>query len=60
MRAAAAGLLLGCGEILIYLIANVATDTVTSRGRPALYHHLTLPQEPSINNVINVTYLQDS
>ena len=53
-------LLLGCGEILIYLIANVATDTVTSRGRPALYHHLTLPQEPSINNVINVRYLQDS
>ena len=44
--AAACGLLLllGCGEILIYLIANVATDTVTSRGRPALYHHLTLPQ----------------
>ena len=51
-------LLLGGGEILIYLIANVATDTVTSRGRPALYHHLTLPQEPSINNVINVRYLQ--
>ena len=45
MRAAvAAAAAAECGEILIYLIANVATDTVTSRGRPALYHQLTLPQ----------------